>query len=436
MYSLYFLLATLLSSIFAVAAVRLGRWAAAASVASMALYFGVAERTVLATLPYVGEVAFSLTADKQPFAAIAIALGLATALYAQRYLEHLGAERWYYMVHAFYVLSFVWIVAFENLIFVFLALELSIITSFLLIWYFGYGNRRVVGILYFLWAQVGSILFLVGVALSGKFDVSVFQAAGVASILTLVGLLVKMGTLGVHFWLPYAHAEAPTPLSALLSSVHVGLMAYWIWRLKEGAHWPLDALYLYGLATAIYGSLLVFRETDIKRALADSTIANMGLLVAAAAMPNYQAATHMFPLDYLATAVLFVGHAFAKAAGFMLSGIYIVKLHTRELDKLVWDAPALALAVLTFVALSGVFGIVLVGKALLAVGLPHSLSAAALLILALFSTALYNFYLLNRMYKAGSGPLDAPRDMYIPALATALAPYALLVAVPWLLWSL
>jgi len=436
MYSLCFLLATLLSSIFAVAAVRLGRWAAAASVASMVLYFGVAERTVLATLPYVGEVAASLTADKWPFAAVSIALGLITALYAQRYLEHLGAERWYYMIHAFYVLSFVWIVAFENLIFVFLALELSIITSFLLIWYFGYGNRRVVGILYFLWAQVGSILFLVGVALAGKFDAGVFQAVGASSLLVLVGLLVKMGTLGVHFWLPYAHAEAPTPLSALLSPVHVGLMAYWIWRLKEGAHWPLDALYLYGLATAVYGSLLVFREADFKRALADSTIANMGLLVAAAAMPKYQVAPHLPPLDYLATAVLFVGHAFAKAAGFMLSGIYIVKLHTRELDKLVWDTSALALAVLTFVALSGVFGIVLVGKALLAMGLPHSLSAAALLILALFSTALYNFYILNRIYKAGSGPLDAPRDMYIPTLATALAPYALLAAVPWLLWLL
>jgi len=436
MYSLYFLLATLLSSIFAVAAIRFGRWAAAASIVSMALYFGIMERTALTTLPYVGEVAFSLTADKWPFAAVSIAVGLFTTLYAQRYLEHLGAERWYYMVHAFYVLSFVWIVAFENLIFVFLALELSIITSFLLIWHFGYGNRRVVGILYFLWAQVGSILFLVGVALSGKFSVDMFQAAGVASIFTLLGLLVKMGTLGVHFWLPYAHAEAPTPLSALLSPVHVGLMAYWIWRLKEGAHWPLDALYLYGLATAVYGSLLVFRETDIKRVLADSTIANMGLLLAAAAMPKYQVAPHLPPLDYLATAVLFMGHAFAKAAGFMLSGIYIVKLHTRELDKLVWDTQVLALAVLIFVALSGVFGIALVGKALLVMGVPRSLSAVLLLIFALFSTALYNFYILNRIYKAGSGALDAPRDMYIPALATALTPYVLLIAVPWLLWSL
>ena len=97
MYSLYFLLATLLSSILALAAVRFGRWAAVASVATMALYFGVVERTVLATLPYVGEVAFSLTADKWPFATVSIVLGLITALYAQRYLEHLGAERWYYM---------------------------------------------------------------------------------------------------------------------------------------------------------------------------------------------------------------------------------------------------------------------------------------------------------------------------------------------------
>ncbi|RFA97685.1 complex I subunit 5 family protein [Pyrobaculum aerophilum] len=419
MYS--FIIATALSVALSLLSARAGRAAAIAAVLSMFLFALQQESAVLAELPYVGVVAVSLDTYKMPFILTSIVLGLIVTIYAPRYLEHLNAEKWYYAVQSLYVLSFVYIIIFENLIFVFLALELSIITSFLLIWYFGYGDRKRVGLLFFIWSQIGSILFLIGVALSGSFSASNFTATSLAAYLVLIGLLIKMGTLGAHFWLPYAHAEAPTPLSALLSPVHVGLMAYWIWRLKAGAAWPLELLYAYGLATAIYGSLLVFRESDIKRALADSTIANMGLLVAAAAI-NHK-------LSYDAVALLFVGHAFAKAAGFMLSGIYIVSLETRLLDRLKWDLKMLALGISTFIALAGVFGINLLGKALVAIGAPHNITIIILLITALFSTALYSFYLLNRLYKGGSGPVPAPRDMYVPAFVASLAPHILLLGV-------
>ncbi|AET33529.1 complex I subunit 5 family protein [Pyrobaculum ferrireducens] len=421
-----FLLTTTLTAALSIVALKAGRPAAVAAQLAMFLYLAQQGRQHLVSMPYIGDVAVSLDFYKMPFVATSIALGLIVTLYAPRYLEHIQAARWYYGVHALYVLSFVWIILFENLVFVFLALELSIITSFLLIWYFGYGDRKRVGLLYFIWAQVGSILFLVGVALSGHFVAEGFKAFGLASLLVLVGLLVKMGTAGAHFWLPYAHAEAPTPLSALLSPVHVGLMAYWIWRLREGAGWPLEALYAYGLATAVYGSFLVFREVDIKRALADSTIANMGLLVAAAAVKH--------PLGYFALALLFVGHAFAKAAGFMLSGIYIVGLHTRRFDELRWDLKIFAIAVMTFVALSGVFGINLLGKIGVALGAPHSLSVVVLLIAALFTTALYSFYILNRIYRGGAGEVSVDGEMYISTLASAVLPYILMPVV--LLWFL
>jgi len=426
MYSDLFLLATALSAAFAVAALRLGLPAALASVASMLLFLAPGGGS-LGTMPYVGDVAVAVDYYKAPFIAVSVVLGLLVAIYSPRYLLHLQAPSWYYGVHALYVLSFVYVILFENLIFVFLALELSIITSFLLIWYFGYGNRRFVALLYFIWAQAGSILFLIGVAMSGAFLADVFKASGLASTLVLIGLLVKMGTAGVHFWLPYAHAEAPTPLSALLSPVHVGLMAYWIWRLKTGAGWPLDLLFLYGLATAVYGSLLVFREVDFKRALADSTIANMGLLVAAASISRLE-------VSYAATALLFVGHAFAKAALFMLAGLYIVSLHTRIIGEARWDRYLLAVGVLGFVALAGLFGITLVGKAYVAAGVPHLPHVVALAVLALVSTAVYSFYLFNQMYKAGEGRFEYPAEMYAAILAAAAAPYVLLLVLPlWLL---
>jgi NADH:ubiquinone oxidoreductase subunit 5 (chain L)/Multisubunit Na+/H+ antiporter, MnhA subunit len=185
-------------------------------------------------------------------------------------------------------------------------------------------------------------------------------------------------------------------------------------------------LFIYGLATAVYGSLLVFRETDFKRALADSTVANMGLLVAAASIKDVE-------VSYAATALLFVGHAFAKAALFMLAGLYIVALHTRAIGEVRWDRHLLAAGVLGFVALAGLFGINLVGKAYVATGVPQALSAAALAVFALVSTAAYSFYLFNQMYRAGESRVEYPAEMYAAILASALAPYVLLVVLPlWL----
>jgi NADH:ubiquinone oxidoreductase subunit 5 (chain L)/Multisubunit Na+/H+ antiporter, MnhA subunit len=170
----------------------------------------------------------------------------------------------------------------------------------------------------------------------------------------------------------------------------------------------------------------VFRETDFKRALADSTVANMGLLVAAASIKNVE-------VSYAATALLFVGHAFAKAALFMLAGLYIVSLHTRAIGEARWDRRLLAASVLGFVALAGLFGINLVGKAYLAAGVPQALYVVALAVFALVSTAVYSFYLFNQMYRAGEGRVEYPAEMYAAIMASALAPYLLLAALPlWL----
>ena len=145
MYNVIFLLTVALSGVLAAAALRLGLPAALASMAAMLLFLIPGGET-LGVLPYVGEVSVAVDYYKLPFLAVSVVLGLVVAFYSPPYLRHLGAPRWYYGVHVLYVLSFLFIILFENLIFVFLALELSIITSFLLIWYFGYGNRRFVAL--------------------------------------------------------------------------------------------------------------------------------------------------------------------------------------------------------------------------------------------------------------------------------------------------
>ncbi len=70
----------------------------------------------------------------------------------------------------------------------------------------------------------------------------------------------------------------------------------------------------------------------------------------------------------------------------------------------------------------------------MALGAPHSLSVVVLLIAALFTTALYSFYILNRIYKGGAGEVSVDGEMYISTLASAVLPYILMPVV--LLWFL
>lgn len=391
----------------------------APSLASVALSLLLLGREIdIPPLPYIGAAKMYFGGLAEPFIATTAALGVLVLVYSREYARHHGYGPWFYGVLALYVISLELIPAFDNLIYVFIALELAVITSFILIYYFGYGDRRRIGLMYFIWSQIGSIAFLIGAALSGAF-LPPYTLALLPASLAVFGLLVKMGTAGVHFWLPYAHAEAPTPLSALLSPIHVGLMSYWLYLLLPATPLPARDLALYGAATAIYGSLLVFRELDLKRALADSTIANMGLLVAAAALR-----------DYSAVVLLFVGHALAKAAMFMVSGIGITTQNERRLGYMKLDRWTFVGSALGLVALAGVFGITLVGKALLAVSSPSSLAPA--LYLALFATAVYNFYIFDRLYRVGKSEVAAPVSMAVPMILASVLPYVLLLAAPWI----
>ncbi len=406
----------LAASVFlAVLGLRLGLAPSLASIALTLLLLG--RRLELGALPYVGPAMLDFGGYAGVFVAATALLGLAVLVYSKEYAEHRGLGNWFYGVMALYVIALELIPAFDNLIYVFVAMESAVVTSFLLIYYFGYGDRARIGVMYFLWSQIGSIAFLIGVALSGRYAPP-YYLPFLPAALAIFGLLVKMGTAGVHFWLPYAHAEAPTPLSALLSPIHVGLMSYWLLALLPRTPLPANAIAIYGAITAVYGSLLVFRESDIKRALADSTIANMGLLAAAAALGDKEAVV-----------LLFVGHALAKAAMFMVSGIGITTQNERRLGRLRLDPWSFVGSALGLVALAGVFGITLLGKAYLALSSPPPL--APLLYVALFATAVYNFWLFDKLYKAGKASATPPLAMALPMLLASIAPYALLFA-PWI----
>jgi len=165
---------------------------------------------------------------------------------------------------------------------------------------------------------------------------------GLVFVLALVGFGSKAGVVPFHVWLPKAHPEAPSPVSALMSGAMVALGVYGI--ILVGDHllgggpvwWWLVMLGLGG-ASALFGSLHAASSTDLKRLLAYSTTDNIGLaLLALGSSGLFHATRHplLASLSLVAALVLLLNHAAFKGALFLSAGSVQVATGRRDLDQL------------------------------------------------------------------------------------------------------
>ena len=155
---------------------------------------------------------------------------------------------------------------------------------------------------------------------------------GIAFVFLLVGYGTKVGLAPLHSWLPDAHAEGPTPVSAVLSGLLLNVALYAVMRCKvlvEGsvhAAWPGQMLMGFGLLSALVGAFLLWRQKDVKRMFAYSSIEHMGIVTFAFGMggpvANFAALLHM------------TGHALTKSAIFFTTGHASQKAGTQRMDAI------------------------------------------------------------------------------------------------------
>jgi hydrogenase-4 component F len=153
-----------------------------------------------------------------------------------------------------------------------------------------------------------------------------------AFVFLLVGYGTKVGLAPLHNWLPDAHAEGPTPVSAVLSGLLLNVALYAVVRCKvlvEGAVEAPIARQLmmgFGLLSIVLAAFLLSRQKDVKRLFAYSSIEHMGIITFAFGMggpiANFAGLLHMTVHSLTKSAIFFaVGHAAQKAGTQMIDGI-------------------------------------------------------------------------------------------------------------------
>lgn len=274
--------------------------------------------------------------------AVAVPVGTYTVGYAR--LEHMG--RGPLAVLPMFVAAMLMVPSAGSVTTFLLAWELMALASVVLVLTdHGRPAVRSAALIYAVMTQLGFAAILIGLMLvsPGADPAALPEGTRTAVfLLTVAGFGSKAGLVPLHAWLPHAHPEAPSPVSALMSAAMVNLGIYGIVRfdlqlLGPGPRWWGLLLLIVGAVSALYGVLQASVATDLKRLLAYSTTENMGLItmaLGAATMFAGSGAPGPATIAAAAAVLHLIGHAAFKSLGFLAAGSVLAATGLRDLDRL------------------------------------------------------------------------------------------------------
>ena len=281
------------------------------------------------------------------FIVLSTFVGFTTSVFSASYIGHeLATERltpaYLRFYHAMYqVMMFGMNLALvsNNIGLMWVAVELATLSTVMMVGIYRTHEALEAAWKYFILGSVGIALALFGTILvylaarpvvGGGLDgmawtVLLAHAAGfdpalldVAFVFLLLGYGTKVGLAPMHAWLPDAHAEGPTPISAVLSGLLLNVALYALLRFKmllaacPGGIAPGPLLIALGLVSLLFASVMLYRRRDIKRMFAYSSIEHMGIIVFAFGMAG--------PLGNFAGLLQMVMHSLTKSAIFFSVG--------------------------------------------------------------------------------------------------------------------
>lgn len=282
------------------------------------------------------------------FVVLSTFIGFTTSVYSASYIEHeietghltSTNVRFYHAMYQSLMCAMNLALLASNIGLMWVAIEVATLTTVLMVGIYRTPHALEAAWKYFILGSVGIALALFGTILiymaaepilGQGYDAMVWKTLmqqapqfnprmlNVAFVFLMLGYGTKVGLAPMHAWLPDAHAEGPTPISAVLSGLLLNVALYAVLRFKmlltanAAAITPGPLMITLGLASLIMAAFMLYRRGDIKRLFAYSSIEHMGIIAFAFGMggplANFAGLLHMTMHSLTKSAIFFsVGH--------------------------------------------------------------------------------------------------------------------------------
>lgn len=325
----------------------------------------------------------------------------------------------------FFHLNLLWILAgiagvflSVDLFLFYFAWELMLVPMYFLIAIWGHENRLYAAVKFFIFTQLSGLLMLIAILAlyflhhraTGVYTFEYSQLLGTAlppgaemwiMLGFFIAFAVKLPMVPFHSWLPDAHTEAPTAGSVILAGLLLKTGAYGMLRFvvplfPRAAHTFAPVAMALGVAGILYGAILAFAQTDLKRLVAYTSVSHLGFVLLGIFAWN--------ALALQGAVMTMICHGISTGALFILVGALQERIHTREMDRMggLWTAiPRLSGATLFFALASlGLPGLGdFVGEFLVLLGTyPRSITLAVLAAVGVLGATLYALRLVQRAF--------------------------------------